>query len=167
MPLATPGLWLRFPGDWKKYENVCTHCCKSLWIRASAELLNYKCKMYSILIVLESFLISQKTALNQVISLIYFMVHLCSVLKPGHLSVNFAFWDTSHLFWAYFTVTYCICILSGESGAVKTVNTKRVIQYYASIAAVGGKKDTASEKKVSLLNKQITCSLMALYPSLL
>lgn len=39
-------------------------------------------------------------------------------------------------------------ILSGESGAGKTVNTKRVIQYFASIAAVSGKKDAAQEKKV-------------------
>uniref|UniRef100_A0A3P8X1D8 Myosin-7-like n=1 Tax=Cynoglossus semilaevis TaxID=244447 RepID=A0A3P8X1D8_CYNSE len=39
-----------------------------------------------------------------------------------------------------------------KSGAGKTVNTKRVIQYFASIAAVpsGGKKDAASEKKGTL-----------------
>uniref|UniRef100_A0A8C9T038 Myosin-7-like n=1 Tax=Scleropages formosus TaxID=113540 RepID=A0A8C9T038_SCLFO len=37
-----------------------------------------------------------------------------------------------------------------ESGAGKTVNTKRVIQYFASIAAVSGKKDVTQEKKGTL-----------------
>uniref|UniRef100_A0A670K8B4 Myosin motor domain-containing protein n=1 Tax=Podarcis muralis TaxID=64176 RepID=A0A670K8B4_PODMU len=39
--------------------------------------------------------------------------------------------------------------LVGESGAGKTVNTKRVIQYFASIAAIGDrKKDAANTNKV-------------------
>lgn len=35
-------------------------------------------------------------------------------------------------------------VLSGESGAGKTVNTKRVIQYFASIAAIGDRKKEAT-----------------------
>ena len=43
---------------------------------------------------------------------------------------------------------YILFTHSGESGARKTVNTKRVIKYFASIAAAHGKKDPSQEKKV-------------------